>query len=98
MKKEPNYNAYFLAHVTSPFVKTTSIKQCVKKFLNNSRYNSVFTATKEYSWYWFKNKPINFKKYKLCRSQDLTPNCKRYYFFVWNFETRIYEKKISYWI
>ena len=61
MKKEPNYNAYFLAHVTSPFVKTTSIKQCVKKFLNNSRYNSVFTATKEYSWYWFKNKPINFK-------------------------------------
>jgi CMP-N-acetylneuraminic acid synthetase len=73
MKKEPNYDTYFLAHVTSPFVKTISIKQCVKKFLNNSRYNSVFTATKEFSWYWFKNKPINFKKYKLCRSQDLTP-------------------------
>tara|TARA_B110000238_G_C16012581_1_gene389574 strand:- start:6 stop:671 length:666 start_codon:yes stop_codon:yes gene_type:complete len=73
MKKEPNYDFYFLAHVTSPFVKTISIKKCVKKFLNNSRYNSVFTATNEFSWYWFQNKPINFIKYKLCRSQDLTP-------------------------
>ena len=45
-----------------------SIRHCISKMAHLH-----FTATKEYSWYWFNEKPINFKKFKLSRSQDLKP-------------------------
>lgn len=70
---EPNYDFYFQVHVTSPFVKIESIKKSINFLKFNKKYNSIFTATKEYSWYWFKNKPINFRKFNLTRSQDLDP-------------------------
>ncbi len=73
IKIEPNYDYYFQIHVTSPFVKIETIKKCINQLLVSKKINSVFTAVKEYSWYWFKNKPINFNKYKLTRSQDLKP-------------------------
>ena len=73
IKKEPGYDYYFQAHVTSPFVKTESIKMCVNQLINSKKFNSIYTAVKEYSWYWFNNKPINFKKYSLTRSQELKP-------------------------
>jgi len=73
INKEPNYDYYFLVHVTSPFVKETSIKGCINELKFNKKINSIFTAVKEYSWYWFKNEPINFKKYNLIRSQELKP-------------------------
>ncbi len=73
MKLEPNFDYYFQLHVTSPFVKIDSIKKCIKEIKINKKINSIFTATKEYSWYWFNEKPINFKKFKLSRSQDLKP-------------------------
>ena len=70
---EPNYDYYFQLHVTSPFVEVESIKKCINELQINKKINSIFTAVKEYSWYWFKDKPINFKKYELIRSQDLKP-------------------------
>jgi len=73
MQIEPDYYYYFQIHVTSPFVKSENIKKCIKELQNNKKINSIFTAVKEYSWYWFKTKPINFAKYKLTRSQDLNP-------------------------
>lgn len=73
MQVEPNYEYYFQLHVTSPFVKTDSIRKCIKEIQTNKKINSIFTATKEYSWYWYNKKPINFKKYKLTRSQELKP-------------------------
>lgn len=73
IKVEPNYEYYFQLHVTSPFVKTDSIKKCIKEIQINKKINSIFTATKEYSWYWYNKKPINFQKYHLKRSQDLKP-------------------------
>ena len=73
LKIEPNFDYYFQLHVTSPLIKTQTIKKCVVELLKNKKINSIFTAVKEYSWYWFKNKPINFPKYKLQRSQTLNP-------------------------
>ncbi|MDB4812368.1 hypothetical protein OAH45_05690 [Candidatus Pelagibacter sp.] len=70
---EPNYEYYFQLHVTSPFVKRDSIRKCIKEIQTNKKINSIFTATKEHSWYWYNKKPINFKKYKLTRSQELKP-------------------------
>ncbi|MBD1149528.1 acylneuraminate cytidylyltransferase family protein [Pelagibacterales bacterium SAG-MED27] len=73
LKIEPNFDYYFQLHVTSPLIKTQTIKKCVIELLKNKKINSIFTAVKEYSWYWFKNKPVNFPKYKLQRSQTLNP-------------------------
>lgn len=70
---EPNFDYYFQIHVTSPLVKIENIRKCINFLKTNKKFNSIFTAVKEYSWYWFKNKPINFKKYCLTRSQDLNP-------------------------
>ena len=70
---EPDYNFYFQLHVTSPFVSVDTIKKCIKEIKKNKNINSIFTATEEYSWYWYNKKPINFKKFKLTRSQDLKP-------------------------
>lgn len=70
---EPNYDLYFQIHVTSPFVSLNSIKKSVKILKAKNKFNSVFTATKEFSWYWFDKKPINFNKNILKRSQDLEP-------------------------
>ena len=72
-KIEPKYEFYFQIHVTSPLVKIETIRRSIKKLMNTKKINSVFTAVKEFSWYWFNNKPINFKKYNLTRSQDLKP-------------------------
>ena len=60
---EPNFDYYFQIHVTSPLVKIENIRKCINFLKTNKKFNSIFTAVKEYSWYWFKNKPINFKKY-----------------------------------
>jgi len=73
IKVEPDYDYYFQLHVTSPFVKVESIKNCINELKINKKINSIFTAVKEYSWYWYNDKPINFKKYNLIRSQDLKP-------------------------
>ena len=70
---EPDYDFYFQVHVTSPFVKIESIRKCINFLKFSKKFNSIFTATKDYSWYWFKKKPVNFKKFKLTRSQDLDP-------------------------
>ena len=43
IKKEPGYDYYFQAHVTSTFVKTESIKKCVNQLINS---NTTFTARK----------------------------------------------------
>lgn len=73
IKIEPEYKYYFQLHVTSPLIKIETIKRCINKLINTKNINSVYTATKEYSWYWFNNEPINFDKFKLTRSQDLKP-------------------------
>ena len=35
--------------------------------------NSILTSCKIYSWFWFKNKPVNYKPAILPRSQDAKP-------------------------
>ena len=40
---------------------------------NNKKIDSILTSKKIYSWFWFKNKPINYKPEILPRSQDAQP-------------------------
>ena len=62
---EPNYDLYFQIHVTSPFVSLNSIKKSVKILKAKNKFNSVFTAVKEFSWYWLliKNQLILIKTF-----------------------------------
>ena len=40
---------------------------------NNKKIDSILTVKKIYSWFWFNNRPINYKPKVLPRSQDARP-------------------------
>jgi len=67
--KYPNFEYYFQIHVTSPFTTESTIKDCVK-ILTNNKYDSVFTAYEDKTWYWFDGKPVNYDPKNFPRSQD----------------------------
>ena len=64
---------YFQLFVTAPLLSIKSINNCIKILKNKKKYDSVFTIIKERSFYWFKDKPLNYKLAVLPRSQELTP-------------------------
>lgn len=69
----PNYDFYFQLYATAPFLKPKTIRACVDKLLTTSKYDSIFTATEEYGWYWYSSQPINYQPNILPRSQDVAP-------------------------
>ena len=64
---------YFQLFITSPLLSVKSINNCIKILKNNKKIDSILTSKKIYSWFWFKNKPINYKPEILPRSQDAQP-------------------------
>jgi len=70
---KPDYDIYFQIHVTCPFISLTTVKKCVTLFNENKIYDSVFTAVKDYTWFWFDGKPVNYDPKELPRSQDAKP-------------------------
>lgn len=48
-----------LLHPRKPFLKASTIEECIKKVKNNS-YDSSFIAKEYKRLAWYKNKPINF--------------------------------------
>ena len=50
-----------------------TIFECVNFMEETKQYDSVFTAFKEYTWFWFQNKPVNYDPCNLPRSQDAKP-------------------------
>lgn len=55
----PNYDLYFQMHVTNPFLKPETIRDCVESFENNlDEYDSVFTATIDHSHLWLYDQPL----------------------------------------
>lgn len=67
---EISADAYVLAHATSPFTKTTTIKKCIDSF---ESYDSAFTVLKYQTFSWFKNKTINYNLNDIPRTQDIEP-------------------------
>ena len=67
---KPEYDLYYQIHVTSPFMKKRSISECISVLNKNEKYDSVFFAIEEKSWYWFDGKPINYDPCNFGRSQD----------------------------
>ncbi len=64
---------YFQLFVTAPLLSKKSINKCIKILKKNKNFDSVVTIKTIYSWFWYKNKPVNYKPKILPRSQDATP-------------------------
>ena len=63
-------DTYLLAHVTSPFIKSSTISKLVEE-VNNGNHDSAFTARKLKEFLWQNDKPLNFDPTNIPRTQDL---------------------------
>ena len=64
---------YFQLFVTAPLLKVKSINKCIKILKGNKKIDSIFTIKKIFSWFWYKDKPVNYNPKILPRSQDAIP-------------------------
>lgn len=63
---------YLYAHATAPFVKASTMTECIEK-VRDGGYDSSFTAVKIQDFLWKDGKPLNFDACNLPRSQDIEP-------------------------
>ena len=68
-----NADIYFQLFITAPLLRIKTINNCIKFLKNTKKYDSIFTINKIFSWFWFNNKPVNYKPKILPRSQDAKP-------------------------
>ncbi|MBE6070250.1 MAG: acylneuraminate cytidylyltransferase family protein [Clostridium lundense] len=69
----PDYDYYFQLFATAPYLQPESIRKCYEKLTSSTEYDSCFTATENYSFYWISGNPINYRPEILPRSQDMVP-------------------------
>jgi CMP-N-acetylneuraminic acid synthetase len=72
---ENNNEIIVTTHVTSPFIKLSTIKKAAKKL---KKYDSIAAVTKYYNFAWLNNKknkliPINFNPKEVNKTQNLNP-------------------------
>ncbi|MBU1165644.1 acylneuraminate cytidylyltransferase family protein [Candidatus Micrarchaeota archaeon] len=60
----------FQLFATAPMLTSETIAKCVNTLKQSKDHDSIFTATDECGWFWFKGKPVNYKPKELPRSQD----------------------------
>ena len=64
---------YFQLFITAPLLKPQTVNKAYKIMTSKMEYDSLFTATEIYSWFWYNSKPVNYDPKVLPRSQDATP-------------------------
>lgn len=64
-------DAYVLAHATEPFMKAASISKGINA-LKYGEYDSVVAVERLRRFLWDNEKPLNYNKVKIPRTQDLT--------------------------
>jgi len=64
---------YFQLFITAPMLTIKTINNCINFLKTKKNFDSILTCNKIYSWFWFKNKPVNYKPKTLPRSQDAQP-------------------------
>ncbi len=69
---EVHADVYVLAHTTSPFIKTETIKNALDKVLDGS-HDSAFSAQRIQTFAWYGGKPINYDLNDVPRTQDMEP-------------------------
>jgi CMP-N-acetylneuraminic acid synthetase len=68
--EEVNPDVIVLCHVTSPFLKKSTIEECVNKVLYEG-YDSAFTAERVRDFLWKDGNALNFNPAEAPRTQDL---------------------------
>jgi CMP-N-acetylneuraminic acid synthetase len=63
---------YILTHVTSPFLKSTSIETALNK-VKYEGFDSAFCVERVKSLCWFRSKPLNYDIKDIPRTQDIDP-------------------------
>ena len=61
----------FLAQVTSPLLKLSSMQEALNSFLSSDKYDSINSVSDEKKFLWKNGKPINYEINKTPKSQDL---------------------------
>lgn len=69
----PEYDYYFQAFATAPYMKPETIISCFNKLVSSEEFDSCFTALENHGFYWFGGTPINYRPGILPRSQDMSP-------------------------
>ena len=64
---------YFQLFITAPLLSVKTINKCIHLLKTKKKIDSIFTCHKIFSWFWFQNKPVNYKPNVLPRSQDAKP-------------------------
>ena len=64
---------YFQLFITAPLLSIKTINNCIRILKRKNNIDSILTVKKIYSWFWFKNKPVNYNPKTLPRSQDAMP-------------------------
>ena len=64
---------YFQLFITAPLLSVETINKCIYLLKTKKKFDSIFTCHKIFSWFWFNDKPINYKPKILPRSQDAKP-------------------------
>lgn len=67
---EVDADIYILAHTTSPFIRTATIEEALRK-VEREGYDSAFSAKKEQSFAWYEGQPLNYSLSHIPRTQDL---------------------------
>ena len=62
-----------MLHITSPFLKTDTIKKAISIINGNKELDSLFGVVPRYNRFWFENQPVNHSLKNLIRTQDLIP-------------------------
>ena len=65
-------DVYILTHVTSPFLRASSLVAAIKK-LRNEGYDSAFAAQEIKEFSWFNGEPLNYGFEDVVLTQDLKP-------------------------
>ncbi len=72
-EKFKQYDFYFQLFATAPFMSSKTISDCYDKLTSTQEYDSCFTATENYGFFWLADNPVNYRPAILPRSQDMLP-------------------------
>lgn len=70
--EDKDADIYVLAHVTQPFIKSSSLKKAIDK-VASGEYDSAFSAIMLQDYMWMNGKPLNYDMKNIVRTQDLAP-------------------------
>ena len=67
------FDYYFQAFATAPFLKISTLVECVNQLVQSGEQDSILTVLKHKGFFWHARQPISYRPSILPRSQDLEP-------------------------